>query len=173
MPKIEIQKLTNMNVYIDGANFLGRAGELTLPNIKDVMAEHKGLGMFGKTQVPSGIDTMEATIKWVAPSKEAMRAFADPRVAPTLQFRGSLETHNGGGLASEVPVVIDLVGRRMERNLGSAKKNEAVEPETKLTLTYFKLTVDGEEIEEIDVLENIYKVDGVDILATYRRNIGA
>jgi phage tail tube protein FII len=26
---------------------------------------------------------------------------------------------------------------------------------------------------EIDVLENIYKVDGVDILATYRRNVGA
>jgi uncharacterized protein len=173
MAKIEIQKLTNMNVYVDGANFLARASEITLPNIKDVMADHKGLGMFGKAQVPSGIDMMEMTIKWVAPNRDVMVAFSDPRQAPILQCRGSLETHNSAGLLSEVPVVAEFVGRRMEHNLGSAKKNEPVEPETKLAVTYYKLTIDGEEIMEIDVLENIYKVDGVDILATYRRNVGA
>jgi len=42
-----------------------------------------------------------------------------------------------------------------------------------MSVNYAKLIVDGEEIFEIDVLENIYKVEGVDILETYRNNIGA
>lgn len=173
MANIQIEKLTNMNVYVDGANFLGRASEVTLPSVKDVMADQKGLGMFGKAKVPSGIDDMECNIKWVAPNRDVMRAFADPRRAPLLQFRGSMETHDTTGLIAEVPVIVDVSGRRMERPLGTAKKQETVEPETKLAVTYYKLTIDGEELEEIDVLANIYKVDGVDILATYRRNVGA
>ncbi|MFN4149235.1 MAG: phage major tail tube protein [Rhodocyclaceae bacterium] len=37
---------------------------------------------------------------------------------------------------------------------------------------YMKLTVDGQDVTEIDVLENIYKAGGVDLLAQYKANIG-
>ena len=45
MSKIEINKLTNANVYLDGVNLLGRAEEVQLPQIKHKMAEHKALGI--------------------------------------------------------------------------------------------------------------------------------
>ena len=32
--------------------------------------------------------------------------------------------------------------------------------------------VDGREVLEVDVLANIFKVDGVDVLAQYRQNLG-
>jgi len=41
-----------------------------------------------------------------------------------------------------------------------------------MSVNYAKLIVNGEEIFEIDVLENIYKVDGIDILTVYRANTG-
>ena len=53
------------------------------------------------------------------------------------------------------------------------KPQDNAEYETTMSVNYAKLIVDGEEIFEIDVLENIYKVEGVDILETYRNNIGA
>ena len=42
-----------------------------------------------------------------------------------------------------------------------------------MAVTYAKLVVNGAEIFEIDVLENIYKVSVVDMLKTFKKNIGA
>ena len=42
-----------------------------------------------------------------------------------------------------------------------------------MSVTYAKLVVNGQDIFEIDVLENIYKVGSKDILSNFRRNIGA
>ena len=63
MSKIEINKLTNANVYLDGVNLLGRAEEVQLPQIKHKMAEHKALGMVGSAEFFAGIDKMECKIK--------------------------------------------------------------------------------------------------------------
>ncbi|MCH6016143.1 phage major tail tube protein, partial [Salmonella enterica] len=38
--------------------------------------------------------------------------------------------------------------------------------------TYFKLSIDGKELIEIDTVNMIEKVDGVDLLAAHRRAIG-
>jgi P2 family phage contractile tail tube protein len=40
MSKIQINRLTNANVYMDGNNLLGRAEEINLPQIKHKMSEH-------------------------------------------------------------------------------------------------------------------------------------
>ena len=45
MGKIAINRITNANVYIDGASLLGRAEEVELPQIKAKMSEHKALGL--------------------------------------------------------------------------------------------------------------------------------
>jgi P2 family phage contractile tail tube protein len=47
-----------------------------------------------------------------------------------------------------------------------------VELETEFTAYYMKLTVDGQDVAEIDVPGNIYKAGGVDLLAQYTANIG-
>jgi P2 family phage contractile tail tube protein len=41
-----------------------------------------------------------------------------------------------------------------------------------MTVHYYKLEVDGEEIIEIDTLNNIYKIRGEDKLADYTSAIG-
>ena len=65
MSKIEINKLTNANVYMNGINLLGRAEEVQLPQIKHKMAEHKALGMIGSAEFFAGIDKLECKIKWL------------------------------------------------------------------------------------------------------------
>ncbi|MZQ57783.1 phage major tail tube protein, partial [Escherichia coli] len=46
--KIEVNRITNANIYINGNNLLGRAEEIKLPDISMIMQEHKALGMVGK-----------------------------------------------------------------------------------------------------------------------------
>ena len=64
MAKIEINRITNANIYLDGANLLGRAEEVKLPDVSMTMQEHKALGMVGKVELPAGFDKMEGEIKW-------------------------------------------------------------------------------------------------------------
>jgi uncharacterized protein len=171
--KTQVNKVTNANLYVNGGNYLGRADEITLPDVKQLMTEHKGLGMFGKTELPNGIDKLEAKIKWNSFYQEVLDQLSDPRKAVLLQARGNLETHSGLGLENEVPFIVEMGGRVSANNLGAFKQNEATMPEHTMSVTYLKLTIDGREQLEIDVMENVYKVNGVDILATYRRNVGA
>lgn len=46
--KIQINRITNANIYLDGNNLLGRATEIKLPDVSLIMQEHKALGMVGK-----------------------------------------------------------------------------------------------------------------------------
>ena len=173
MSKIEINKLTNANVYMNGTNLLGRAEEVQLPQIKHKTAEHKALGMIGSAEFFSGIDKMECKIKWNALYTEVFKACANPFNAAMLQVRASLETYNGTGRVSEVPATAFIIGTFKEFPLGNIKPHENAEYETTLAVTYAKLVVDGQDIFEIDVLQNIYKVGLIDMLTQFKQNTGA
>ena len=137
------------------------------------MAEHKALGMVGSAEFFSGIDKMECKIKWNALYPEVLLATSNPFLSTMIQVRASLETYNGTGRISEVPATAFLIGTFKEFPLGTLKPHDNAEYETTMSVTYAKLIVDGVEIFEIDVLENIYKVNVVDMLSQYKKNTGA
>lgn len=173
MSKIEINKLTNANVYLNGNNLLGRAEEVQLPQIKHKMAEHKALGMVGSAEFFAGIDKMECKIKWNALYPNVLQTCANPFSSAMIQVRASLETYNGTGRISEVPATAFIIGTFKEFPLGNIKPQENAEYETTLSVTYAKLIVNKTEVFEVDVLQNIYKVGMVDVLSKFRKNIGA
>ena len=173
MTKIKINKLTNANVYLNGINLLGRAEEVQLPQIKHKMAEHKALGMVGSAEFFSGIDKLECKIKWNALYPEVLLAASTPFEASMLQVRASLETYNGTGRIEEVPATAFIIGSFKEFPLGTIKPHENAEYETTMAVTYAKLVVNSVTVFEIDVLENIYKVNEVDMLKKFKKNIGA
>lgn len=172
MGKISVNRLTNANIYLDGKSFLGKAEEITLPEIKHMMAEHKAIGMVGKMEFFAGIDKMEAKIKWNSFYSDAMVKMGNPTQSIQLQVRGNLETYESSGRTNQVPVVAYLTVQSKNFPMGNFKQHDNVELESSLNCIYAKLEVDGRVIVEVDVMANIYKVDGVDIMATYRNNIG-
>ena len=173
MTKMKINKLTNANVYMNGVNLLGRAEEIQLPQIKHKMAEHKALGMVGSAEFFAGIDKLECKIKWNALYPEVLMTASNPFLLIIIQVRASLETYNGMGRISEAPATAFLIGTFKEFPLGTLKPHENAEYETTMSVTYAKLIVDGIEIFEIDVLENIYKVNVIDMLSQFKKNTGA
>jgi len=170
---ITIKRLTNCNVYLDGSSQLGRCEEAKVPAVKYVMAEHKALGMVGKVDLFAGIDKMEADFKWASFYADIMPSVCNPFTATALQVRGSLQEWNDSGLVSEVPYVVHLRGGFKEISFGDYKMLTPAEFPSKFSVTYLKCVHDDTELYEVDVLSNILKVNGVDLLATYRDNIGA
>lgn len=173
MPAITVNKVTNANVYVDGNSFLGKIEEMNLPAAKFMMAEHKALGLFGKMEFPSGLDKLEAKIKWNSFYADAMKKFGSPFTNLSLQVRANLETYGPSGRTAQVPLVCYITCAPKDFPMGNFKQHDNVELETNLSVYYVKLQINGVVIMELDVLANIYKVDGVDQLATYRANLGA
>lgn len=172
MAKIEINRLTNCNIYMDGNSLLGRAEEINLPEIKSKMAEHKALGMIGAIETPSGFEKLEGKIKWSALYPAVLLKAANPFSSVQLQVRGSLETYGQTGRTEQKPVVVSLTLTFKKFPAGNFKQHDNVEAETDFACSYMKQTIGGQDIVEIDVLENIYKVGGQDLMAEYNANIG-
>ncbi|MEW5885479.1 MAG: phage major tail tube protein [Pseudomonadota bacterium] len=172
MSKINIHRLTNANVYLDGGSMLGRAEEVELPVLKAKMAEHKALGMVGSIEAYAGFEKLEGKIKWSSLYPEALKKTANPFASVQLQLRASVEVYSSAGRSQELPLVALLTVTFKSLPGGGYKQHENVELESEFTATYMKLTVGGEDIMEIDALANIYKAAGQDVLATYRTHIG-
>jgi hypothetical protein len=172
MSKIAINRITNANVYIDGASLLGRAEEVELPQIKAKMSEHKALGMVGSIEAFAGFEKLEGKIKWASLYPDVLKKAANPFKTVQLQLRGSLYTQTAQGRTDEVPVVALLTVAFKTFPGGNWKQHENVEMETEFVAYYMKIAAGGEDIVEVDVLENIYKAGGEDLLAEYNENIG-
>ena len=102
MAKIEINRITNANIYLDGANLLGRAEEVKLPDVSMTMQEHKALGMVGKVELPAGFDKLEGEIKWNSFYRDAMLSAANPYKSLALQCRSSVQRYSSQGLIDEI-----------------------------------------------------------------------
>lgn len=169
---ISVNRLTNANVYIDGINHLGKAEEVSLPDIKHKMSEHKALGMVGSFELFSGIDKLEGKIKWNSVYADVARKVANPFKASQIQVRCSIETYTPAGRAAQVPMVTFITATFKNAPMGNFKQQDNVELESTLNVLYVRQEIDGQVVMEIDVLSNIYKVDGEDLLQVYRANIG-
>lgn len=169
---ISVNTLVNGNVYLNGSNYLGRAEEIALPEVSPKMVDHKALGLTGEIELPAGVQKMSAKIKWNAPYPEVMRISHDFYTPVRLMFRGSLEKWENGGKVSEVPVVAHLTGTFKKAGGLVVKPQDKSEMEHELAITRYKLEIDGETICEIDVMANIYRTSDIDVLATYRANLG-
>ena len=60
---------------------------------------------------------------------------------------------------------IVMGGRAKETNPGTLKKGDAMDSEVTMELTTYKIEVDGNVLIEIDKLNNVYRVNGEDMLA--------
>lgn len=170
---VTINKITNANMYMDGVTLLGLVQEADLPDAAVKMLDHQALGMAAMRQIPSGLEAMEATIRWNCHDLRTARKIMNPFRTANLQLRASLEVYGPAGRTEEQPVVVYLNGTFKNIPAGNYKQMENVELESRFNVTYIKIEMNGEQVLEVDVDANIWKVAGEDILARYRTNLGA
>lgn len=172
MSAITVRQVTNGNVYVGGNNMMGRVTSVELPEVAFTTEDAKPLGLFGVVEQITGLDKMEATLNFEAVFKELAVQYANPKKAVALQVRSSIEEMTSEGVSAELPLVTHLRGTFKSFPLGQIEQGAKAEFSSTMAVTYIKQVFDGQDIVEIDVLANIYKVNGVDILAEYRRNLG-
>ncbi|MDD5175760.1 MAG: phage major tail tube protein [Sterolibacterium sp.] len=162
--------LKNFNLFNDGAGYMGKVEEVKLPKLKRKMDEFRGGGMNGPAKVDLGQEGLEIEFSCAGFMAQVFEQYGTTKAdGVMLRFAGAYQRDDTCAVQA-VEVVVR--GRHEELDPGDAKGGEKGKLTVKSTLTYYKLTVDGQEKIEIDLLNFVEKVNNVDMLADQRKAIG-
>lgn len=166
------KKIKLMNLYNEGNSYLGQTGEVTLPKLGRKFENWRGGGMNGNVKVDFGLsdDAIEMTWKLGGIDPLVLKQFGAATVAAVgLRFAGSYQQDDTGETTA---VELVVRGRHEEIDFGNAKAGDDTETTVKTIWSYYKLTVNGEVVIEIDIPGVKEIVNGVDLLEKHRDNIG-
>ena len=166
------KKLKHMNLFNDGISYVGQCGSVTLPKLARKMEAYRAGGMDGPVKVDMGHSDDGIQLEWTLGGWDltALKQFGITKVdGVMLRFAGSVQRDDTGEVSA---VEIVTRGRHEEIDFGDAEPGEDTEHKITTALTYYKLSVDGEVLIEIDLLNFVYIVDGDDRLAEHRGALG-
>ena len=164
------KKLKFYQLAADGVGYLHEVPELTLPTLARNMVDYQTGGMDSPIKSDMGGQplTMDWTLGGMVP--EIFGQFgAQKHDAVALRFSGAYQSDDSEAVQS---VQVIARGRHSEIAPGNAKKGEDTAIKVTSELSYYRLTIDGKDIVEIDVMNLVYKVKGVDLYAPHRNALG-
>lgn len=161
--------LKNFNLFVDGRGYAGQIEELQLPTLAIAAEEYRAGGMDAPIDIDMGMEKLEATFSLSGADKAALARFglADGQQTQ-ITARGSLESRNG----TITPVVVQMRGKVMRVEPGAWQAGQKSSWSYTVSLEYYRYEQGNEVLHEIDVLNFVRIVSGVDQLAQHRANIG-
>lgn len=172
MSNLQMNRLVESNVFLEGESLLGRCSEVKLPDVAWKEIEQKAAGLVGTVLLPGALEKFSATFKWNAIYSDVLKKLGDPRKSLRVQVYGNLAENGPEGFMDEKQVKVTLRGWFSKNAPGTFKSHENAESESTMSVNYYKLEIDGELIWEIDVLANIYITPDGDVLEKLRTNLG-
>ena len=151
-------------VYIEGDRYIGTVEDISLPDISFQTIE-SGTGVKRETPVPI-IDAMSATLKVSGEDKAVHKA-----TARQLSELAEISIRNDTTTVRHDALDVTLGGRVKVLKAPTLKAGEKVETEIEVALDLYVYQVNGVKRVEIDAINMICSIDGVDLLEQTRANL--
>ena len=163
--------LKNMNLFIDGYGYAGRVDEITLPVLTIKTEDHRAGGMDLPVELDMGMERLEASmIISEFDSDIFRRSFGLLDSGGVLiSVRGATQRQSD---ATVTPVTVNMIGGWRSLDPGAWAAGTKTRLTINAALTYYRLIIDGEDLVEIDAINMIRIINGVDQLAAQRQAIG-
>lgn len=164
------RKLKDMVVHGNGEAYLGEAKTFTRPPLEMEGEDWRGSGMIAPVKIFTGLQVLEVEHTYGGEIPGLNRTFAEHQVdASQLRFTGAYQNAASGAYDH---VEITVRGRTYAIDAGGDEIGGDTEVTYKTTCVYFKQVRNGRVEFEIDVMNKVFVVDGVDRLAEERRILG-
>jgi len=166
------RKLKYLNMFNDGNNWMGVAESFTPPKLTRKFEKYRGGGMNGAVDIDLGLDDGALDVEWTIGGTEAL-LFKQLGIAKVdgvmLRFAGSYQRDDTGEVEA---VEMVIRGRHKELDSGEYKQGDSSTTKISTAVSYFKLTLGGEMLAEIDLVNMVEIIGGVDRLAEHRQAMG-
>jgi P2 family phage contractile tail tube protein len=157
-------------VHVDGVGGIGEYEEIKLPDLEMEMKDYTGGGMISAIKLDFGLKAMETELTaggWLPDVLVSMgRRTLD---GVPIMFLGSV-MNDATGVVSAVEV--HMRGRMEKAERDAGKQGDINKQKFKFSLAYYKEVWDGQTKVEIDPLNFICNIGGVDVYAQHKTNIG-
>ena len=162
--------LKGFNAFINGDNQHGVLVEITRPKIARTTEDYTPGGGMGEMTIVHGFEKLELEITSKGYDADILRQMQSSAISGTLiRYQGALQQEDGTAYQT---LQGEARGRIIEADPGGDKQGEGGEHKFKIALTYWKETLDGEDVVEIDMRNNVAKFGGKDERAGLRAALG-
>lgn len=163
-------KLKGFNVFDGGVSYMGQVAEVVLPKLSRKMEAWRAGGMNGSIDIDFGNEAIEMECTYGGLMKDVLKQYGHKKHdGVMLRFAGGYQAEDSDDVDA-VEVVVR--GRYKEIDFGTAKGGDDTTFKTMCSVSYYKLTINGADVIEIDIMNMVEKIDGDDILAKLRRALG-
>ena len=144
---------------------------MKLPDFDAITEEVSGAGILGSYEalVPGQYKSMEQEIPFRCLNTDYFR-FIDPTKPLALTLRGAIQVNvKSTGATDYVGMRVVVRGRSKKLEIGTVKQAGKMDSKATLELTYILVELDGKKKIELDKINSVFIVNGVDLLAKIRK----
>ena len=171
MPNFD-ESVINFAVYEDSVEYVGMA-TATLPNLSAIVQTLSGAGIAGNVEVPilGHYDVMSLTLNFRTTTEQRVRLSEPRRHNIDLRVAQQIEDTVAGEVKVQSVKHILVVVPKTDTG-GSIAPATPTNGSGEYSVRYWATYIDGSKVREIDPLNFICEVNGVDYLADVRKAIG-
>lgn len=161
--------LKYLNLIVDGRGYAGKIEEYSPPDLQLSTEEFRGGGMDAPVDIDMGQEKMTCSFVLTSYDADVLALWGiKDGSAVQLTARGSLESLDG----TSKPVAHHMTGKLTHVARGTWGSGKKPSLTCTVSLRYYREVHNQRTINEIDVINMVRIVDGVDQLAAHRANIG-
>ena len=171
MAKID-ELVINFAIYEDANEYLGMA-EVSLPDLEYLTEELDGAGINGKVEeiIVGHLSAMSTTLNFRTVNNSTVRLL-EPRVHK-IDLRVAQQQMNNRTSETEVRSIKHIMRVKPKKTaLGKVAAASTADVSGEYAVSYYAMYMDGKKNTEIDPLNFICIINGVDYLAAVRKALG-
>ena len=171
MPNFD-ESVINFAVYEDSVEYVGMAG-VTLPNLAAIVQTLSGAGIAGNVEVPvlGHYDVMSLTLNFRTTTEHSVRLSEPRRHNIDLRMAQQIEDTVAGEVKVQSIKHVLVVVPKTDTG-GTIAPAAPTNGSGEYSVRYWATYIDGAKVREVDPLNFICEVNGVDYLADVRKAIG-
>ena len=161
--------LKNINLFVDGRGYAGQIDEYNPPELTLITEDYRAGGMDTAVALDMGMEPMETSFALIAYDRDVLALFgvAEGNAVPFIA-RGALESYDG----TVTPVVHTMRGKITSLAKGTWAAGQKPTLTVTMRLEYYKEEHGGQVVHEIDAVNMVRVINGVDRLSEIRAAIG-
>lgn len=166
------QSVINFAVYEDGNEYVGLA-KATLPDLTSLTQSISGAGIAGNVEavILGHFDAMTLTLNFRTTTEQSIKLSEPRRHTIDLRVAQQDEDPVAGAITAKALKHIFVVVPKKDSG-GSIAPASPSDGSGEYAVRYWATYIDGEKVREIDPLNFICVVNGVDYLASVRNALG-
>lgn len=161
--------LKSFTARVDGRGYAGDVTEFNAPELAQKTEEFRAGGMNAGIDIDQGLEKLAAdfTLTGTDPNVMALFGVSEGQYVPFVLVE-SLESYDG----TKTAVTHTMRGKIVKVEQGTSKAGEGKPQKYSLSLNYYKVQHGDRVLHEVDIINFVHIVDGVDRLATQRSHLG-